>query len=117
MILEMGTDRSINHYTNSSSIEVASAVWTTTKAVDTREGDSKRDNKMRITREKDSKGDNKMRIIIIMITIKGVPKGEIGTTVTTVNTRTIMEEMEDLRVKMRNNSNRQRHIATSELLQ
>ena len=117
MILEMGTNRSINQYANSNSIEVASAVSTTTKAVDTREEDSKGNNKMIITREGDSKGDNKMRIIIIIITIRGVPKGEIETTVTTVDTRMIMEEMEDLWVKMRDNSSRQRHIATSESLQ
>ena len=58
-----------------------------------------------------------MRIRIIIITIRGVPKGEIETTGTTVDTRIIMVEMVDLRVKMQDNSNRQRHISTIESLQ
>ena len=100
MILEMGTNRSINQYANSNSIEVASAVSTTTKAVGTREEDS-----------------NKMIIVILLITIRGVPEGKIGTTGTTVETRMKMGEMEHLPIKMRDNSNRRQHIATNELLQ
>ena len=98
--MEVGMDRSVNNHNNISS-EVAGAVLTITKAV--------------ATREVDNKGDN---TIIIIIIIKGVPMGRIkGTMVTTVDNRMIMDGMEDHRVKMAVNSNKQQPIATRKLLQ